>query len=207
MPVPVTERPTSVATALLSAIVEVPPPRSRPASVRGPGTGLPPPSRQVPAGWAGTVCATQLAGRSMNALSPGPGYSSLPSASLASGVFGPVGSQCTSWPNSVSPAESDAMRGRGVRRDDRRVREAVAGEGERREGLVEGDVDQAAVLERRGRLDLGDDVLEEQVRRVQAAGEVDRRRSACSGRRSRPTGCCRGRRRRARRCSCSARSS
>ena len=80
-----------------------------PASVRGPGTGLPPPSRQVPAGWDGMVWATQLAGRSMKALSPGPGYSSLPWASFASGVFGPVGSKWTVWPNRVSPAESEAI--------------------------------------------------------------------------------------------------
>ena len=28
---------------------------------------------------------------------------------MASGVFGPVGSQLTVWPYSVSPAESDAI--------------------------------------------------------------------------------------------------
>src|SRR6185437_15078040 len=50
MPVPVTDRPTSVATALLSAMVDVPADAVAPASVRGPGTWLPPPSRQVPAG-------------------------------------------------------------------------------------------------------------------------------------------------------------
>src|SRR5262249_36510678 len=57
----------------------------------------------------GTVWFTQLLGRSTKALSPGPGRSSFPLASIASGVFGPGGSKCTLWPNSVSPAESDAM--------------------------------------------------------------------------------------------------
>ena len=45
----------------------------------------------------------------MNALSPGPGYSWLPCASVASGVFGPVGSECTVRPNSVSPGVSLAI--------------------------------------------------------------------------------------------------
>src|SRR5215471_3640049 len=108
IPVPDTDRPSSVITAELSVITEAPAPAVAPASVRGPGTGLPPPSKQVPAGWDGTVCATQLAGRSRKALSPGPGYSSLPWASFISGVFGPAGSLCTVWPNSVSPAESEA---------------------------------------------------------------------------------------------------
>src|ERR1700722_12151176 len=90
MPVPVTAFPASVATIALSAIVELPADAVALASVRGPGGLSPPPSRHVPAGCAGTVCATQLLGRSTNPLYPGPGYSSLPLASLASGVLGPV---------------------------------------------------------------------------------------------------------------------
>src|SRR5690348_1079202 len=78
MPLPVTGRPSSVMTAELSVMVETPEAAVAPASVRGPGTGLPPPRRQVPAGFDGTVWATQFAGRSRKALSPGPGYSSLP---------------------------------------------------------------------------------------------------------------------------------
>lgn len=73
MPVPATDRPASVATTELSAIVELPDAAFAPASVRAPGTGLPPPRMHVPAGWAGTVWATHVLGRSMNALSPGPG--------------------------------------------------------------------------------------------------------------------------------------
>src|SRR5580692_3474294 len=64
IPAPVTDRPVSVATALLSAMVEVPAAAVAPASARAPGTGLPPPSRHVLAGCDGTVWATQLAGRS-----------------------------------------------------------------------------------------------------------------------------------------------
>ena len=55
------------------------------------------------------------------------------------------------------------------------VVEAVPGVGERRERLVEGDVDQAALLERLRLLDQRDVVLQEQVRGVQPAGEVLRR--------------------------------
>ena len=58
--------PASVATIELSAIVELPAAGALAlASVRAPGTLLPPPSRQVPAGCAGTVWATQSLGRSM----------------------------------------------------------------------------------------------------------------------------------------------
>ena len=108
-PAPVTVRPMSVTTIALSEIVELPLGAVAPASVRGPGTFAPPPSRQVPLGFGGTDWATQLPGRSTNALSPGPGYSSWPSAFLARGVFGPVGSKCTARPNRVSPAESFAI--------------------------------------------------------------------------------------------------
>ena len=174
IPVPVTDRPTSVDTALLSAIVEVPAGAVAPASVRGPGTGLPPPSRQVPAGWAGTVCGTQLAGTVDERVVTGARVQL-----VALGVPGQRGVRAGRL--EVHRVAEQRLgrrvrrdRGRGVRRDDRRVREAVAGVGERREGLVEGDVDQAALLERLGPLDLGDDVLEEQVSRVQAAGEVHR---------------------------------
>ena len=67
------------------------------------------------------------------------------------------------------------QRGGGGRRVGGRVGEAVSGVGEGRESLIEADVDQAAVLERRRGLDLGHDVLEEEVSRVQATGVVDRR--------------------------------
>ena len=60
------------------------------------------------------------------------------------------------------------------RRVQRRVREARPVR-ELRVGLVERDVDQATVLERRRGLDLRDDVLEEQIGRVQPARVVDRR--------------------------------
>ena len=68
-------------------------------SVRAPGTVLPPP-RMSP--------GTSL-GRSTKALLPGPGSSWLPAASVARGVFGPVGSKWTLRPNRFSPAESAAM--------------------------------------------------------------------------------------------------
>ena len=73
MPVPVTERPASVATIESSRIVDTPDAAVAPLSVRAPGTWLPPPRRQVPAGCDGAVCATHASGRSTNALSPGPG--------------------------------------------------------------------------------------------------------------------------------------
>src|ERR1700760_3755002 len=50
IPVPVTVRPTSVETAALSAITVSPAAAVAPASARAPEPGLPPPSRQVPAG-------------------------------------------------------------------------------------------------------------------------------------------------------------
>ena len=106
MPLPLAERPASVATIELSAIVELPASAFAPASVRAPGTWLPPPSRQVPAGCEGIVCAMQSLGRSRYSLNPGPGYSSSPASFFSSGVLGPVGSQLTLSPNSVSPAES-----------------------------------------------------------------------------------------------------
>ncbi len=55
------------------------------------------------------------------------------------------------------------------------VVEAVTRVRERREALVEGDVDQAAVAERLGLLDQRDVVLEEQVRGVQPTRVVGRR--------------------------------
>lgn len=48
MPVPDTDRPSSVLTAGLSVITETPAPACAPASVREPGTGLPPPSGGAP---------------------------------------------------------------------------------------------------------------------------------------------------------------
>ncbi len=59
---------------------------------------VPPPATQAVEGSDGTVCASHVEGRSMNALSPGPGVSSLPLLSLTSGVFGPLGSVFTLWP-------------------------------------------------------------------------------------------------------------
>ncbi|HEY6428581.1 MAG TPA: hypothetical protein VIX84_15270, partial [Acidimicrobiales bacterium] len=65
IPVPVTERLSSVMTAELSAITDVPAAAVAWLSVRAPGEWLPPPSRQVPAGCGvGKVWATQVFGRS-----------------------------------------------------------------------------------------------------------------------------------------------
>ena len=68
MPGPDTVRPTSVMTPSCRQMVELAIGAVADASVRGPGTLVPPPSRHVPLGRGGTVCATQLAGRSMKAL-------------------------------------------------------------------------------------------------------------------------------------------
>src|ERR1700687_3982203 len=67
MPVPVTERPTSVAMAD-RAVISVAPDAAEAVSVLAPWIALPPPSRQVPLGLDGTVWATQEAGRSIKAL-------------------------------------------------------------------------------------------------------------------------------------------
>ena len=128
------------------------------ASLRAAGE-LPEPPRTMPgtqfAGTSVGVVWVQTGGRSMNPLSPGPGKSWLPAASVASGVFGPVGSQCTFLPKRFSPGGVGGDARGGVRLVAERravgvgVVEAVAGVRERRVALVEGDVDQAAVLERR----------------------------------------------------------
>jgi len=70
IPVPVTERPSSVITAELSAMVELPVGAVAPLSFRAPGEWLPPPRMHDPAGCG---AGRQLFGRSMSALSPGPG--------------------------------------------------------------------------------------------------------------------------------------
>ena len=63
MPLPVTARPLSVATIELS-FDHVRLMHTTLASVRAPAGVTAVPSRQVPAGWAGVVWATQLSGRS-----------------------------------------------------------------------------------------------------------------------------------------------
>ena len=172
MPVPVTDRPSSVATIALSVIVAAPAAAVAPASVRGTRHGV---AAAEQAG-AGGLRRNGLVHAVRRAVDEGVVTRSrvqlVAAGVLASGVLGPVGSKCTLLPYRFSPAVSERHRGRRVGGDDRRVGEAVAGVGERREGLVEGDVDKPAVLERRRGLDLGDDVLEEQVRSVQPAGVV-----------------------------------